>query len=74
MIDQHYVIGKVYLRKLKPIYIIDGYYTDPTYGRLSNHWTWRPVKKDGTLGKRQNGYGDTNIQPVKCKIEIKVIL
>ncbi|MDP3726603.1 MAG: hypothetical protein Q8R36_05415 [bacterium] len=41
-----------------PICIIDGYFLDPIYGRLSNHWEWRRVKADGTLGvKKYSGYG-----------------
>jgi hypothetical protein len=27
-----------------------------TYG-LSNHWTWREVMLDGSLGKEEHGYG-----------------
>ena len=37
--------------------VIDGQYLDPVYGRLSNSWTWRRVKKDGSLGKEEKGYG-----------------
>lgn len=35
--------------------IIDGQYWGE-YG-LSNHWTWREYKEDGTLGKEHSGYG-----------------
>lgn len=41
-------------RKVK---IISGYFLDPTYGRVSNWWSWREVKKNGKLGKIENGYG-----------------
>ncbi len=37
--------------------IIDGCYLDPTYGRVSNWWTWKQVKQDGSLGKKASGYG-----------------
>ena len=37
-------------------YIESGYYLDPIYGRISNFWTWRPVRKNGALGKRISGY------------------
>ena len=35
--------------------IVDGQY----YGEhgFSNFWYWRPIKKDGTLGKLEKGYG-----------------
>ena len=26
-------------------------------GRVSNHWCWNEVKKDGTLGPEECGYG-----------------
>jgi hypothetical protein len=51
-------VGKVVThpdgRKVK---IVGGYYYDPIYNRLSNHWTWREVKADGSLGPIENGYG-----------------
>lgn len=38
--------------------ITSGYYLDPTYGRVSNFWTWRKVREDGTLGSHHyHGYG-----------------
>lgn len=37
--------------------VIDGYYLDPTYGRVSNWWSWREVLKRGGLGKIESGYG-----------------
>lgn len=37
--------------------IMDGTYLDAVYHRVSNHWTWRPVLQDGTLGEEQHGYG-----------------
>lgn len=37
------------------VFITDGaYYGD--WG-ISNYWTWREVKRDGTLGKEESGYG-----------------
>jgi hypothetical protein len=51
-------IGKIMThpsgRKVK---IIDGTFLDSTYGRVSNWWTWREVKKNGKLGKEESGYG-----------------
>lgn len=37
--------------------IIDGCFLDPVYGRVSNVWTWRKVKPDGSLGRSVSGYG-----------------
>jgi hypothetical protein len=73
-IDGHYYIGSCYLRDGRVIYIESGCYTDPTYGRLSNHWHWRKVNEDGTLGRRGNGYGETNIRSIKFDIGIKIAL
>lgn len=39
-------------RKVK---IISGQFWG-TYG-LSNHWVWKEVHEDGTLGKEEHGYG-----------------
>ena len=39
-------------RKVK---IVDGQYWGE-YG-LSNHWSWKEVKKNGKLGKLEHGYG-----------------
>lgn len=35
--------------------VIDGQYWG-TYG-LSNFWTWQRVNADGSLGKKESGYG-----------------
>lgn len=37
--------------------VISGQYLDPIYGRLSNFWYWRRVKKNGKLGRMEHGYG-----------------
>lgn len=37
--------------------VISGCYLDPTYGRVSNWWTWSRVNEDGTLGSTESGYG-----------------
>jgi len=42
----------------KPIRIIRGYFLDHVHGRLSNHWTWRFVRPDGSLSRKTgSGYG-----------------
>ena len=69
-----YSIGKVFKRDGKKIYITSGYFTDPEYGRISNHWSWREVNKDGTLGKKGNGYGDTKAKPLDVTIETTIKL
>lgn len=50
-------IGKYFIYKGKPIKITHGYFLDPIYHRLSNHWTWRMVLPSGKLGKKGEGYG-----------------
>lgn len=37
------------------IYVTGGAYE--IGGRVSNHWRWRKVNKDGTLGEEGHGYG-----------------
>lgn len=41
-----------YLVKIK-----SGYFLDPIYGRVSNHWHWNKVNADGSLGEAGHGYG-----------------
>ena len=40
----------------RTVKIISGYYLDPIFGRVSNLWTWRPVMKNGKLGRAESGY------------------
>lgn len=37
--------------------VASGQYLDPTYGRVSNWWTWNEVLPDGSLGPAESGYG-----------------
>lgn len=37
--------------------ITSGCFLDPVFGRVSNFWTWREVKRNGKLGKPESGYG-----------------
>lgn len=48
------VVGKLFHYKRRLVYIVDGQYTSG--GRISNFWHWRPVRKDGTLGKEEGDY------------------
>jgi len=41
----------------RKVRITSGCFLDPEYGRVSNFWTWKPVKKNGKLGKEESGYG-----------------
>lgn len=41
----------------RTVKVIEGRFLDPIYGRVSNFWTWREVKKGGRLGKKECGYG-----------------
>jgi hypothetical protein len=36
------------------IELVSGYYRDPRYGRISNHWHWTIV----ATGEKRHGYGD----------------
>jgi hypothetical protein len=67
-------IGKYFLYKGKPIKITHGHFLDPTYHRLSNHWTWRRVLSNGSLGKKDEGYGgnDEVFKPITEQEAIKL--
>ncbi|HAS8541268.1 TPA: hypothetical protein I7730_15910 [Vibrio vulnificus] len=41
----------------KKVKIKSGCFLDPTYGRVSNHWSWNEVHEDGSLGAEGSGYG-----------------
>jgi hypothetical protein len=41
----------------RTVKITSGYFLDPVYRRVSNHWTWRPVLRNGRLGREESGYG-----------------
>lgn len=41
--------------------------------RISNHWTFREIEKDGTLGRSYSSYGWFAI-PIPAKIEVRVHL
>lgn len=51
-----YGVGDTVMIDGKPCKIVSGQYWG-AHG-ISNHWTWRPVRGDGTLGARKCGYGD----------------
>jgi hypothetical protein len=67
-------IGKYFLYKGKPIKITHGHFLDPTYHRLSNYWTWRKVLSNGSLGKKDEGYGgnDEVFKPITKEEAIKL--
>lgn len=40
------------------VHVISGQYLDSTYGRVSNHWSWKRVNPDGSLSETvESGYG-----------------
>lgn len=41
----------------RTVKIKSGHFLDPTYGRISNFWTWNEVMPDGSLGSDECGYG-----------------
>ena len=43
--------------KLIPVLILDGCYTDPTFGRVSNWWTWQELDNELNLKEKVSGYG-----------------
>ena len=45
-------------KKPYPVIINSGYYLDPQYQRLSNHWEWNRLTSTGKIGKKENGYGN----------------
>lgn len=55
-------------------YIHSGCWRDPTYGRLSNWWTWSPVMLDGSLGEKVSGYGDFRKANAKLDVGVRVTL
>ena len=64
-------IGGLYRNKQgRLIYMESGAYE--IENRISNHWSWRIVRKDGTLGKRQFGYGDEWRAVPNFEVVIKV--
>lgn len=66
-------VGKVYLRHGKPVFITEGQYL----GRhgVSNHWYWKPIETDGSLGKEESGYDNEGaFSDYLGKYEIKIIL
>lgn len=56
--QSHMCIGAVIKHpKGYKVKVIDGCYLDAIYGRVSNWWTWKRVKSDGSLGEAVSGYG-----------------
>jgi hypothetical protein len=53
------------------VYIVNGKLWG-TYG-LSNFWTWRPVLKNGNLGKEVHGYGSFYKSPDVYELKIIII-
>ena len=70
-----FVIGHYYELDGKIVRLMSGEYLDSIYQRLSNHWTWRVVNKDGTLSDEViSGYGDRMKRVhVKESISIEVV-
>ena len=64
-------IGDVYRdEKGSLIYLTGGSYMG-AYG-VSNHWTWRIVNKDGTLGNIETGYGGVFFTAPDYRVEIRI--
>lgn len=54
--------------------ITDGYYMDPTYGRISNFWHWRPILEDGSLGRTKCGYNNHMEHTFGAKLPHRVFI
>lgn len=64
-------IGSVYKKGRYIVYVTGGTYMG--FNGVSNFWTYRKVKKDGTLSKREYGcYGGEFDCPLKAKVTINV--
>lgn len=62
----HPVAGNFYLHPEDGlIHITGGFYTDPSNGRLSNHFSWTVVK----TGESKSGYAG-EWEKVDCDVEI----
>jgi len=55
-----------------PVYIVEGFYLDPVYQRLSNAWKWRKINEDGTLGEKESDYGLFSKVDREYEVEIKI--
>ena len=68
-------VGEVRMIKGKLSLLTSGSYQGQ-FG-ISNFWTWRTIRKDGTLGRESSGYNNgehTFSKPIKHKVIIKVDL
>lgn len=65
-------IGEVRYINKKPALITSGYYMGE-HG-VSNFWTWRYIKADGSLGKEGKGYNNGKDFEVGELIEHEVII
>jgi hypothetical protein len=65
-------VGDVYQHpEFGAVYVESGCYLDPVYQRVSNHWTFRKVNKNGKLGKRFSEYGQS-LKELKYSLVVKV--
>lgn len=63
-------VGCAYIREGMPVYVVDGCVMSG--GRVSNWWSYQPINKDGTLGKKSGCYGYEFTEKIKCNVVTKV--
>lgn len=68
MITGYPEAGSACVRKGQLVFITSGHYE--IGGRISNHFSWRPIKEDGTLGRKTSGYWDRKWSPQYPQIKL----
>lgn len=73
-VGSYYLYRKDGKGKGVPVKVIDGYYLDPVYGRVSNHWTWKRILPSGQMSRRSmSGYGgDPDFKAINKKQALKL--
>lgn len=58
-----------YLYKGKPVFVTDHQYYGSN-GGICNFVGFRPIRKDGTLGKRAGDYDHGQFKPIKFRVQV----
>jgi hypothetical protein len=56
---REFTVGEVYYHPTKRSFVLvkSGYFVDPIYGRLSNHWDFVKITRGGKFGESFSEYG-----------------
>lgn len=66
-------VGKAYLHKGRPVFVTGGYYMGNR--GVSNHWSYRVINPDGTLGEQGADYANSEDKfQTELPCELRVIL